>query len=67
MTLRRNHLALLCIAILAPVSARAESLTLDQCVASALKNNPDIATADFEIDAATAMKNKGHWLLWTQS
>jgi outer membrane protein TolC len=58
MTLRRNHLALLCIAILASVAARAESLTLDQCVASALKNNPDIATADFEIDAATAMKNK---------
>jgi outer membrane protein len=58
MTLNKTRLALLCIAALPPLSARAESLTLDQCVASALKNNPDIATADFEIEAATAVKKK---------
>ena len=40
MTLRRISLALLFVATLEPLSARAENLTLDQCVAIALKENP---------------------------
>jgi outer membrane protein TolC len=42
---------------LAPLSARAESLSLDQCVAIALKENPDMASANYEVDAAVAKKN----------
>ena len=57
MNLTKTRLALICIAILAPLSARAESLSLDQCVAIALKENPDMASANYEVDAAVAKKN----------
>ena len=39
-----------------PTGARAETLTLDQCVAAALKDNPDIGSAASEIEVATAQK-----------
>jgi outer membrane protein TolC len=56
-------LALLCIAILAPLAARAESLSLDQCVAIALKESPDTAVANFEVEAALSQKKSalGAW------
>lgn len=54
----RARIALLCVATLAPASARAEKLDLDACVASALKNSPDIATAEYEVDAATAVRRR---------
>jgi outer membrane protein TolC len=52
-----TRLALLGIATLAPLSARAESMSLDQCVAVALKENPEMASANYEVDAAVAKKN----------
>jgi len=52
-----TKLALITIATLAPLSARAESLSLDQCVAIALKENPEMASANYEVDAAVAKKN----------
>ena len=63
MTLSRTQLALLCIATLAPLSAHAESLTLDQCVAIALKESPDIAVTNFDVDAALSQKKsaQGSW------
>ena len=59
MNLTKTRLALLCIATTAQLasSARAESLSLDQCVAIALKENPEMASASYEIDAAVAKKN----------
>jgi outer membrane protein TolC len=42
--------------LLVPAGARAETLTLDQCVAAALKNNPEIASADYEVEASFAKK-----------
>jgi outer membrane protein TolC len=61
----KTRLALTCIAILAPLSssARAETLTLDQCVAIALKESPDVASADFEVEASLLQKKsaRGAW------
>jgi len=57
MNLSKTRLPLICIAILAPPSARAETLTLEQCVAAALKSSPDVALANLEIDAAHAKKD----------
>jgi outer membrane protein len=42
---------------LAPLSARAETLTLDQCVGIALKSSPDTAVANLEVEAALAKKD----------
>jgi outer membrane protein TolC len=42
---------------LAPVAAHAESLSLDQCVAIALKENPEMASANYEVEVAVAKKN----------
>ena len=55
MTAFPTRVAPLLVILLAP-SAQAETLTLDQCVAAALKNSPDMATANLEIDAAQAKK-----------
>ncbi|HEX7501485.1 MAG TPA: TolC family protein [Polyangia bacterium] len=55
--MKKAGLALVCIATLAPLAARAESLTLDQCVTAALKNSPDTAIANLEIEAARAKKD----------
>jgi len=52
-----TRLALICMTMLAPLSARAESMSLDQCVAIALKENPEMASAAYEIEAAVAKKN----------
>ncbi|HEX7505806.1 MAG TPA: TolC family protein [Polyangia bacterium] len=60
MTSTQTRLLLVCIAgtaTLAPLTARAESLSLDQCVAIALKESPEMASANYEIDAAIAKKN----------
>ncbi|HEX7501610.1 MAG TPA: TolC family protein, partial [Polyangia bacterium] len=57
MKLTTTRLALICIAILVPVTAHAESLSLDQCVAIALKENPDMVSANYEVEAAVAKKN----------
>jgi outer membrane protein len=59
MTLTKTRLALLYIATTAPLatSARAESLTLDQCVAIALKESPDTASANLEVAAAMSQKS----------
>jgi outer membrane protein TolC len=43
--------------MLAPVAAKAENLTLDQCVTAALKNSPDTAMANLEVAAAQAKKD----------
>jgi outer membrane protein TolC len=42
---------------LAPVGAQAEILSLNQCVSLALEENPDITSANLEIDAANAKKS----------
>ena len=52
-----TSLALILTATLAPLGARAETLTLDQCVAIALKENPEVAGANYEVEAAVAKKN----------
>ena len=59
MTANKTRLVLACIAILAPLSsrARAETLTLDQCVAIALKESPDTVSANYEVEGAVAKKN----------
>jgi len=60
MTSTQTRLLLVCIAgtaTIAPLTARAESLSLDQCVAIALKESPEMASANYEIDAAIAKKN----------
>jgi outer membrane protein TolC len=60
MTLTPTKLLLVCIigtTAIAPLAARAETMSLDQCVAIALKENPEIASANYEIDAAVAKKN----------
>jgi outer membrane protein len=55
---RIHHFAFILTAALAPLAARAETLTLDQCVAIALKNNSDIASADSEVEAAEFVRKK---------
>jgi outer membrane protein len=57
MNLTKTRLALICMSTLAPISARSESLSLDQCVAIALKENPEMASANYEVDSAVAKKN----------
>ncbi len=52
-----TRLALILTAVLAPLAAQAETLTLDQCVSIALKENPEVAGAGFEVEAAIAKKN----------
>jgi outer membrane protein TolC len=52
-----TKLALIGVATLAPLVVHAESLSLDQCVAIALKENPEMASANYEVDAAVAKKN----------
>jgi outer membrane protein len=52
-----TKLALIGIATLAPLAARAENMSLDQCVAIALKENPEMASANYEVEAAVAKKN----------
>jgi outer membrane protein len=54
---RIHHFAFILTAALAPLAARAETLTLDQCVAIALKESPDASAANFEVEAAIARKN----------
>jgi len=53
-----HAMALLLTTTLVPIAARAETLTLDQCVSIALKESPDTASADFEVDAAIAKKKE---------
>jgi outer membrane protein len=60
MTSTRTRLLLVCLngtVALAPLAVHAESLSLDQCVAIALKENPEMASANYEVDAAVAKKN----------
>jgi outer membrane protein TolC len=57
MTGPRTFPALFIITALAPLAARAETLTLDQCVAIALRDSPDTAVANLEIEAAQAKKD----------
>jgi outer membrane protein len=57
MTAFPTRVAPLLILLLGPL-AQAETLSLDQCVAIALKNNPDIASADSEVEAADAVRKK---------
>lgn len=52
-----TRLALIVTAVLAPLAAQAETLTLDQCVAIALRENPEVTGANFEIEAAVAKKD----------
>jgi outer membrane protein TolC len=51
------------VATLAPSVARAEILTLDKCVSIALKESPDVTSADYGVDAAAARKlsARGAW------
>ena len=50
-------------ALLAPGAARADILTLDQCMRAALKSNPDSAIATIEMDAVSAKRKsaRGAW------
>jgi outer membrane protein len=50
-------------ATLASSSAHAESLSLDQCVTIALKENPETAVANLEVDASLSQRQsaKGAW------
>ena len=48
---------LLTLALIAPTLALAEPMTLEQCVAIALKESPDTASANFEVEAAVAKKH----------
>ncbi len=63
MKLTNTSLALMSIATLAPLSVRAENLTLDQCVSIALKESPDTISANYEVAAAVAKKQgaAGAW------
>jgi outer membrane protein TolC len=54
---RIHPFAFILTAALAPLAARAETLTLDQCVAIALKESPDASAANFEVEAAMARKD----------
>jgi outer membrane protein TolC len=56
--MNRTSLALVFITAFAPIAARAETLTLDQCVAIALKESPEASLANFEVDAAVAKKKE---------
>lgn len=58
MTLNKLRFALLGFTTLAPLTAGAEALTVDQCVDIALRENPEIASADFEIEVADAVRKK---------
>jgi outer membrane protein TolC len=51
------------LALFAPAGVHAEALTLDQCVAIALKQSPDTVSADYEVESALAKKNsaRGAW------
>jgi outer membrane protein TolC len=53
-----TRIAFIVAAVLAPVGARAETLNLDQCVSIALKENPDVTGANYEVAAAVAKKNQ---------
>jgi outer membrane protein len=53
-----TRIALILTAVLAPLAAQAENLTLDQCVSIALKENPEITGVNFEVAAAVAKKNQ---------
>ncbi|HEY5284344.1 MAG TPA: TolC family protein [Polyangia bacterium] len=55
--MKRTLFALILTAVLAPLGAQAETLTIDQCVAIALKENPEVAGANYEVEAAVAKKN----------
>jgi outer membrane protein TolC len=52
-----TRLALILTAVLAPLAAQAETLTLDQCVSIALKESPEVTGVNFEVEAAVAKKN----------
>lgn len=54
----RTTLALFLTVSLAPLGARAETLTLDQAVAVALKESPDTASANYEVEAAVYKKKQ---------
>ena len=55
---RKNMKRLLpALLLLVPAGARAETLTLDQCVAAALKNNPEIESAGYEVQTAEIQKD----------
>ncbi len=58
MTFKRTVPLIVALSLLAPGGATAEPLTLDQCVTTALKNNPEIASADAEVEAADAVRKK---------
>ncbi len=51
---RRFHILLACACLCAPLSARAERLTLDDCIARTLANHPDLRAAAFEREAVRA-------------
>jgi outer membrane protein len=53
---KTTRLAPFLIVLLTPLAARAESLTLDQCVTTALKSSADTAVADLEVEAAVSKK-----------
>jgi len=57
MNLTRIRLALLCITPIAPLAARADTLSLEQCVSIALRESPDTVSADYEVAAAIARKH----------
>ena len=54
----KTRIAFLLTAVLSPLAAQAETLTLDQCVGVALKENPEIAGSNYEVEVAVAKKNQ---------